>query len=337
MRGTSDILGHRRPIERLWNALARDALHHAYLFEGPEGVGKHLVATRLAQAANCEDPGEDPPCGVCPSCRAIAAGTFTDVVEVGPDPERKTPIITVDQVREVVRQVGYHRYNGKRRFVIVDPAEAMQASGANALLKTLEEPPEGTGFVLVANHASALLPTIVSRCQRVRFSAVPEDDVEAWLRGRGVEEAGALARASMGRPGAALTLAEGALVERGVLRDQVLALLGDGDLGRLFDLSKSICSGDRQEYRPRVEALIEVIEDMLRDAAVVASGSEVGLLDPAHEHVARQLGVDLWPTGISRVARAVEEAREGIVRNVAGRTVVEALLARLAAEVGALR
>ena len=131
MQGTEDILGHRAVIDRLWAALSRDALHHAYLFEGPSGLGKHLVARRLAMAANCEAvdaDGVDParhPCGVCPSCRAILRGEHADVIELGPDPDKKTPTITVSQVREVVRQVGYHRYTGRRRVVIVDPAEAM--------------------------------------------------------------------------------------------------------------------------------------------------------------------------------------------------------------------
>jgi len=338
VRGTADILGHEAVIARLWTAAARDGLHHAYLFEGPEGVGKRRVALRLAMAVNCERRGASTelPCGECPTCRAIAAGTHPDVWVVGPDPDRKTPIISVAQIREVVRKVGYHRYQARRRMVVVDPSEALPPSAANALLKTLEEPPDGTGFVLVAHHASALLPTIVSRCQRVRFAAVEPARVSAWLAERGVEAPEALARLSMGRPGAALSLAEGGLEARRTLRGQMLDLLGSGDLGTLFDLSKALATGDRAAWRARVEALLEVIEELMRDATVAASGAEVGLLDPESRGVAEQLARDLWPDGVVRVGRAIEEAREGLDRNANGRVVVDALLARLLTEVGAL-
>ena len=131
MRGTQDILGHRGVINRLWSAAARDQLHHAYLFEGPVGVGKRTLALRLAMACNCEESGDDLPCGRCDPCRQIAAGNHPDVLVLEPPADRASGTIPVDAVREVVRMAGYHRYNSKRRFVIVDPAEAMQASAAN--------------------------------------------------------------------------------------------------------------------------------------------------------------------------------------------------------------
>lgn len=333
MAGTHDILGHEAVLQRLWGALDRDELHHAYLFEGPDGVGKHLVALRLAQAANCDGPAPRP-CGVCKSCRAIEAGTHADVLEVGPDPDRKTPIISVDQIRELVRKTGYHRYTGRRRVVIVDPAEALQPASANALLKTLEEPPEGTGFVLIAHHARALLPTIVSRCQRVRFAAVPQAALAEWLERRGAEQPERLARLAMGRPGAAVGLAEGDLDTREALREQVYDMLNERDLGQIFELSKAMCSGERQQWRPRVDLLLDVIEDVLRDATVAAAGQPVALLDPEQEPRAVRMSQVLWPSGVQRVAQAIEDAREGLARNASGRTVVDALLTRLAHEVG---
>lgn len=291
-------------------------------------------------AANCdlleERLGTDAPipCGTCATCRSIERGDHADVITVGPDPKRKTPTITVAQIREVVRQVGYHRYTGRRRFVIIDPAEAMAAPSANALLKTLEEPPDGTGFILIAHGASALLPTIVSRCQRVRFTAVPVAELEAWLVGRGhpADEARTLARLALGRPGAALALAEGGLEARQALRDRVMGPLRSGDLGEIFDLSKELCSGDRQVWVPRVEQLLELLEDGLRDATVVASQGEVELLEPDADRQAHAWADRLWPTGITRLVRAVEDAREGLRRNAHGRVVVDAVLVRFATE-----
>ena len=126
-------------------------------------MGKRTTAVALAMAANCEGEGQ-PPCGACNSCRLVASGSHPDVMIIEPPEDRATPTISVEQVREVVRKVGYHRYSGKRRVVIVDPAEAMGPSAANALLKTLEEPPEGT--------ASSSSPTRRALCCRRSCRAV---------------------------------------------------------------------------------------------------------------------------------------------------------------------
>src|SRR5690606_32790321 len=134
--------------------------HHAYLLEGPRGAGKRALADRYAMAANCTSETKAHPCGSCPTCRQIAAGTHPDVLVLVPDTERAARTIPIEAVREVIRQTTYHRYNARRRMVIVDPVEAMQEPAANALLKTLEEPPQGTGFLLVSHNPAALLPTI---------------------------------------------------------------------------------------------------------------------------------------------------------------------------------
>jgi len=342
VQGTADILGHQAVLDRLWTALSRDSLHHAYLFEGPEGLGKRLVALRLAMAANCEQAperlaaGEPVPCGVCRTCRSIVRGDHPDVIVLGPDPDRKTPTITVAQVREVVRKVGYHRYTGRRRVVIVDPTEAMAAPAANALLKTLEEPPEGTGFVLIAHSASSLLPTIVSRCQRVRFSAVGVQALESWLAQQGHSEAPALARLALGRPGAAMALAQGGLQARRELRERVLGTVEQGDLGDIFALSKSICSGDRSSWMVQVERILELLEDGLRDAVVVASGQPVELLDTEAADQAHRWAHALWPTGVPRLQRALDDARAGLARNAQGRVVLDALFLRFTSELGRL-
>jgi DNA polymerase III subunit delta' len=330
----SEILGHGPIIDRLWSTLAADRLHHAYLFEGPAGVGKRLVALRLAQAANCEDPGPAPPCGRCRSCTSIAAGAHPDVLWLEPEPGRATPIIAIDQVREVIRQAGYHRYAGRRRFIIVDPAEALPPPSANALLKTLEEPPDGTGFILIASHAASLLPTILSRCQRVRFSALPVPELEVWLDGRGEAHAGARARLSMGCPGVALALSDQALEDRAELRDRVLRAAGSGDLGQIFALSVEICEGGRAEWRARAELLLEIVEDLLRDACVAASGADVSLLDDAR--LADRAAARLWPGGIERMQRAIHEARAALAVNATGKTALDAVLVRLSTELGRL-
>jgi DNA polymerase-3 subunit delta' len=284
-------------------------------------------------AANCTGPSPKP-CGACKTCRPIAAGSHPDVILVEPDPEKATATIAVEQVREVVRVAQFHRYGAAKRFVIVDPAEAMLPAAANALLKTLEEPPAGTHFVLIATHGSALLPTIVSRCQRLRFGPVPEGELVPWLRAKGFDAAEALARLSLGCPGRALALADGAFDERTAIRDGLVAAV-HGELGDVFAFSEKICAGgSRQEWQARVEIAIGVLEDLLRDVVITGSEAKSPALDPAAAAIVTRWTPVLYPGGVTAIAASIGEARDHLVANASGRTVVDALLARVRAELG---
>ncbi len=200
----SELIAQDRALTPLRSALRRGALHHAYLFGGPEGVGKATAARLLAQAANCEDGSAGPsgfredPCDACLPCRKIAKGIHPDVIVLheervmakagawepkgGRSPSKD---VVVDQVRDVVdRRLALKRFEGRRRFVIVDPADAMNPQAQNALLKTLEEPPEDTTLVLVASSPDALLPTIRSRCMRIAFAPLPGEAIAPRLDAR---------------------------------------------------------------------------------------------------------------------------------------------------------
>ena len=325
--GRRGILGHEIQLQRLLQAVAADTLHHALLFEGPRGIGKRLVADHLAMAANCTEraPGAEP-CGVCPTCRTIAAGQHPDVIVVEPDPDLASRTIAIEVVREVIRQAQYHRYGARRRFVIVDPAEAMLEPAANALLKTLEEPTADTHFILVSHNATALLPTIRSRCQRIRFGPVPETAIRAWLDGRGVERADVVARLARGCPGRAMALVEGGLEEREEVERAILEAVA-GPLEGVYALSQKLTQGSgRQEWAARAELLLEVVEDLARDAVVAAAAD--GASSP---------WAPLFPDGIERVARAVQDARDDLEVFVSGRTVLDALLTAVRRELAATR
>ena len=341
----TELLGHRRSIRQLWQAAATESLHHAYLFEGAPGVGKHTVAVRLAMLVNCRtdlDPAganeSERPCGTCPTCRAIAAGTHPDVIRLAPSADQAAGTITVEQVREVVRQTGYRRYEARFRMVIVDPAEAMLPSSANALLKTLEEPPPGTGFVLLTASASALLPTIVSRCQRVRFGAVEEAEIAAWLGRRGVDGATAERAAQLagGCPGRALSLAEGGLAERDGLRARALVALA-GDLPAIHAFSAEVAEGKRADWRATAEMLLAALEDLVRDAAVHGAGSTLPLANSDQPELATRWASALYPGGVERCARLIADCREDLRAFATGRTALDALLTGLATELGAAR
>lgn len=325
------ILGHERIRSRLADAVARDTLHHAYLFEGPRGVGKRAVAIELAMRVNCTSPPEARPCGGCPTCRSIAAGTHPDVVALEPDLEKASRAIPIEAIREIIRQSQYHRYGARRRFVIVDPAEAMQEPAANALLKTLEEPPSGTGFVVITHNPRALLPTILSRCQRIRFGAVPVEAIGGWLAARGLANADAAARLSHGCPGRALDLAEQGLDARIALRTEITSVLAS-NLARVYEFSGRITQGSRQEWASAVDELLEHLEDLVRDAAIRATGAAVPLMDDPADSIVERLAAT-WPDGITRCSRAILDAREDLEVFVSGKTVVDALMTSLRREI----
>lgn len=318
------VLGHVTALAQLRRAIDQDTLHHAILLEGPRGVGKRRLATWVAMRANCIGDG-DRPCGRCQMCRQIPQGLHPDVIALEPDTTRAAQAIPVGSVREVIRQAQFHRYGARHRFVIVDPAEAMQEPAANALLKTLEEPPPGTGFLVVTHNAKALLPTILSRCQRIRLGAVPVDQIRDWLVARGVDDADSVARLAQGCPGRALELAGEGLATRRALRDELIGALRS-NLGAMYKYTQKLTSGGRQAWLARVGALVEILEEMLRDASIVATGASVPLLNEDARADVERWAQLLWPEGVERCASAVQEFRDDLEVYVSGRTALDALL-----------
>jgi DNA polymerase-3 subunit delta' len=201
---SSDIAGHAAQLATLRQALERSRLHHGYIFIGPEGVGKRKVALSLAKAVHCAEASSDF-CGGCVSCVNIENRNHPDVRLVAPLAGKKE--ISIDQVRTLEKELNYRAFSGKNKFAIIDPAELMNFSAQNALLKTLEEPPAGSVLILIASSAGGLLPTVLSRCLRLAFSPVNEAEMTRYLverRGVDAERARTLASISLGSFGRAL-------------------------------------------------------------------------------------------------------------------------------------
>jgi len=203
-----------------WHALQKmrgaGRLPHALLIVGPAGVGKRRLVERLAGSLLCPSLGPDAePCGRCQDCRLLGAGTHPDLVRVGPDPQGKSDEIRVASIRDLIESEGLTPTRGARKVICIDPAERMNPSAANALLKTLEEPSPGTLFCLVTERAHLLPATVRSRCQRLPLGLPDEAQALDWLAGRvGVGDPRLLLRLAHGAPLRALALADAAWLAR---------------------------------------------------------------------------------------------------------------------------
>src|SRR5688572_6352736 len=182
-RRFADVRGHERPVAYLRRGAAANRLAHAFVFTGPSGIGKRMVARALALGLHCEQAPFDA-CGDCNACHTITAGTHPDVRVVDGPAEGKRDI-SIEQVRELQRELGFRSLSGHPKVGIVDEAQQLTQQAQNALLKTLEEPNGASALVLVTTQASALLPTILSRCQRLSFAPLPTADVVAILEAHG--------------------------------------------------------------------------------------------------------------------------------------------------------
>src|SRR3989454_2279096 len=274
-----DVSGQERPVRLLRGALERGRVHHAYLLAGPEGVGKELLARTFAQAANCEvDDVCARPCGSCQSCRGIERGNFPDVSFLMPQTELlarglvsradlegvPSKEIRVDDVRALARRLSFAALRARRKIAIVTPADAMNERAQNTLLKTLEEPPAGTTFLLVSTNPGALLPTIRSPCARLPLGPVPEDALAARLLREGVAEGEARERA--GRAQGRFSRALAAQGEWRELLEQVEDALEAADEREALDLAET--HGDRDAALEVAEA----VQGWTRDLLVSRSG-----------------------------------------------------------------
>lgn len=272
----STVRAQPTAVATLRRALALGRVHHAYLFDGPDGVGKERTAFGLAQALVCQrrSDGASDACGECSACtRSVPRSGQTrplhpDVVVLERglyDPAtlgRRSPEtqeISIDQVRTLVlARAAFAPHEGRAKVFLVRRAEELSISAANALLKTLEEPGARTHFVLLSSTADALLPTIRSRTQRVRFGALPDAVVAELLAARGTE--GALAVEIAGLAGGSMTTAMAlgdpeASAQRERFVSLALEALKTRDLGRALELAEEAKKGDRATLRVHIQAL----------------------------------------------------------------------------------
>ncbi len=253
----STLLGQEQ-AKQVWKRIVTsDRLGHAYLFRGPDGVGKRLCARLVAARLNCLQPAGWEACGACLSCRKFLSGNHPDFSVISPEGVG----IKIDRIREVCRSLSYPPYESSIRVVVLEDVHTMRSEAANSLLKTLEEPPAQNLLILTAEASQALLPTILSRCQLIPFYGLSDDQVRDLLRMRlpelGEEQVAALAAVADGSPGRALTINETDIL---AIWREVQVVLGDAGATVSASVSAVLQTAERiaalKEHTPLLLGLL---------------------------------------------------------------------------------
>jgi DNA polymerase III subunit delta' len=322
--GLSEIVGHEKQLETLRQSLLNGRLHHAYLFIGPNGIGKRTLALALAQAIHCAELESDF-CGACGACRAIQTGNHADVRVVEPLSNKKD--ISIQQVRDLEKALSLRSFSGRQKLAIIDPATLMNWPAQNALLKTLEEPPPACVLILIASNAGGLLPTVRSRTFALSFAPLPRQLMVSFLisrRGKSREQAEFLAALAMGSLRTVIRIDKEKLVEKRLEWMKTLVSLRAGDYRAALNAAETL-AGNREETLKFLEWAGLWYRDLLsfRIAHAADKILNMDMLPQIEEHSARIEEDDLFSL-LSKTA----EASELIQRNVNRRMVVEDLLLR---------
>jgi DNA polymerase-3 subunit delta' len=240
-----EIVGQEKAITFLKRVIASNTVAPAYLFTGIQGIGKTTTAKTFALLINCLDPVDGDGCRRCSSCKKMIDGNHPDFIIIEPDKDKKT--IGINQIREINRHLAFSPALERYRIIIVDPAESMTDEAANAFLKALEEPPPYNIFILNVREPGELLPTIISRCQKVPFKPLPAKAVVNWL----------IKKENIDKEKA-----------------QIIAKLSEGSLGRAEKLSRDDFFTHRVSWITVLNSVINTSSDMLIDLAHELSGSK---------------------------------------------------------------
>ena len=305
---------------------------HAYLISGASGMGKRTLAARIAQFLVCT--GTDKPCGVCPACMQAMAGNHPDIivvqpgVPINPEVDKGLKSIPVGEIRMVNELVGQHTFVGGQRVVIIQRADKMTPQAQNALLKTLEEPLDGTVFLLLSDAPELLLTTIVSRCRALKLHPWPDDVILRVLRERGVDDARAreALHVSGGSIGQAIAVAddEGYWQRRQEVMRDFFALESRSEILRVSNAWK-----DRKEA---ASELLDDVEDMLRLLLLVRLGQRDSSLLSSYPEAWQRMAREGDVAAFSALLDAVSQARRLRANQVTWQAVVERLLLRLMEE-----
>ena len=312
----SGLYGQEKAKRLFSRSLMAGRVPHAYLFRGPDGVGKRLFAQGVAAALNCRQRSGPVSCGTCLSCKKIRSQNHPDFLVIRPT----KGVIKIEQIRQLVKELSYPPFESVMRVVALEDVHCMRREAANSLLKTLEEPPADNLLILTAESSQEILPTLTSRCQVVPFSRLSVSDTMAILVANGIasEEALVLARLSEGSPGRALLYQKSEMVM--VWREAMSVLLDpsvlpDRDVGILLHLAEKMAA--LKEALPAFLGLLKIwVRDLLFPDST-AGQTEKDILVTQKSWSSAELFAKL---------QAISRAERGIAANCNRTLVCEVLL-----------
>ena len=345
-----ELTGNSRVKVVLKRMLISDRLPGAMLFTGEEGIGKKLFALEIARALNCRTPKDYEACGVCPSCVRIMKLNYpqrddaeewtqiiwTDHADVGLviAPRR---VLRVDQMRQIEKEANFRPFEGKARVFLIDEADKLNDASANALLKVLEEPPRTSYLILITARPAMLLPTILSRCQMIRFSPLSPDEIEKYLTKNKLVDAKTArlrARAAGGSMGRALS---GDLVtftsQRKAMLKVLNALVLSEDRAQLLRSAEQL---NEAQYKDEFEARLDVLETLIRDAWMLSLGvdsSQIVNEDLSAE--LKEVAQKMDPARAGDWILQIEDVREQLIVNVNRKITTSSLFLVMAGDVAA--
>jgi DNA polymerase-3 subunit gamma/tau len=325
-----DVVGQEHIVRTLRNALRTEHIHHAYLLSGPRGIGKTTTARLIAKAVNCLSPSEQRPCGTCEMCLAIRDGRFMDLVEI--DGASQTG---VDNIRDLIEKVNFRPAQGRYKVYVIDEVHMLSVNSFNALLKTLEEPPEYVIFILATTEVHKILPTVLSRLQRFEFRRIPLDIIVKQLQkivdAENItvepEALSIIARSATGSMRDAITLLDQLSASGDVTADTVRLMLGaerrevvrsllqtwlDEDLKTGFSIINTAVDSGAD---PR--QLARQTTDFLRGLLLIRLGAGQTWADPTEEErpifedMARKATVDNLVKAVEHFSAAAQKQRTG--------------------------
>jgi len=340
------IIDQKKPIRLLKNILLNSTIPSALLFTGTDGIGKSTAALAFAMACNCEGGEAKPnngqfadeylpvadPCGCCRSCMKIQSGNHPDIIRVEPSGN----FIKIRQIRDICNTLSLKPYEARLRIIIISDAQAMNPQAANALLKVLEEPPERTILILTSLQTFDLLPTIVSRCQNIRFSPIPREKIETFLiekRGLNAEDAAIFSAMANGSIAKALSMTiKNSQPNWICLRDRVLNVIGleQTDSLSLQPIIIFLLFAERlSKNKEIIQDLLEIIKTYLRDLIIYKYSPEKIVnkdLILKIQYISRKISVKSLLSQIE----VIQTAQKDMKANTNLRLTLEIMMLRLA-------